>query len=171
VEGSNEPDTGCCGGITYMTGDDIECVYDGSMDGNAYYITETVTGLLNLDPPSLTLTQIDTGLASPCHVGMRIMFTVPALRSCPGRDTYRVYIDGLCGGESSTNLTRSYYHSHGGGYMMGFGGEIAFESVSACSDPGSCSPQFRYVGSDPFTVDVDTRIEFTEGESITITPP
>ncbi|MBN1880939.1 MAG: hypothetical protein JW885_02090, partial [Deltaproteobacteria bacterium] len=134
---------GCCGGIIYHNSDALYFLYDGSSDGNAYYVTATKTGLRLQDPLSMTLTQINTGLSTPCDVGVRIMYTLPAFNDCTSMTDYTVALENGCGDFDSVTLTRSYYESHGGAYMVGFGGEIVVEPVT-CGGSPTCSPDFTY---------------------------
>lgn len=135
---------GCCSGITYHNGENVFFLYDGSSDGNAYYVTATATGLSAIGSPSMTLTQINPGLPSPCDVGVMIMYTIPSYMSCNSMSDYTVALENPCGDYGSVILTRSYFETHGGAYMMGFGGEIVVEAKPTCPDAPTCSPDFTY---------------------------
>jgi len=135
--------TDCCGGIVYHDGDTLHFLYDGSFDGNAYYVYATKNDLLTVGSASMTLTQIGSGNPSPCDVGVRIMYTIPAYKSCPGMNDYDVLVENLCGDIISVTLTRTYFEAHSGAYMMGFGGEIVVEPVP-CGGPSTCSSDITY---------------------------
>jgi hypothetical protein len=158
----------CCGGITYMNNETVNVYFDGSPYGTVS-VNGLVSGLETIESPSMTLTQISTGLSSPCDVGVRIEYTLPVYRRCTGSayDTYTVLVeDPSCNRMIHVTLTRDYYEDHGGESMMGYGGEIVVEPV-ACGGSSSCSSNLMYNPGGPIIV--RDASPYGVSESITIT--